>query len=149
MKIQKLAIATVAGAVFLFLVNMLWYSMIMKDSMDMPNARVDASGQPAPDMMWMVISYLIFSLAFVSIYSKWNGGDSKVNSGLNFGLWMGILGGLGMNLLWFSLTTDMTMSQTLIDSVFTIVKFILLGIQVAYLSASGMGDRQGGGKIGG
>lgn len=139
MKIQKLAIATVVGAVFLLLIDMLWYSMIMKDSMDMPGMR------PEPDMMWMIISYVIFALAFVSIYAKWNGGDSKVNSGLNFGLWTGILIGLGLNLLWFSLMSSMTLSQTLIDGAYTIVKCILLGILVAFLTSE-HGSRGSGGK---
>jgi hypothetical protein len=147
MKIQKLAIATVVGAVFLLLLDMVWYTMVMKDSMNMPNARVDAAGEPAPDMMWMIISYVIFALAFVSIFSKWNGGGSKVNSGLNFGLWTGVMVGLGLNLMWFSLTTMMTLSQVLTDGVYTIVKYILLGIVVAYIAGAGGGDRQGGGKI--
>jgi hypothetical protein len=141
MKIQKLAIATVAGAVFLLLIDMLWYTMIMKDSMNMPGMR------PEPDMMWMIIGYVIFSLGFVSLYGKWNGGDSKVNSGLNFGLWTGIMIGVGMNLTWYSLSTAMTISQTLTDGAYTIVKYILLGIVVAYLSSDGGGSRQGGGKV--
>lgn len=132
MNFQKLAIGTLAGAAFLFLTDWLWYGIIMKDSMNMPGAR------PEPDFMWLIISYVIFSLAFVSIYSKWNSGGSKVSSGLNFGLWVGILGGLAMNLMWFSLTTTMTLNQALTDSVYTIVKYILLGIVVAY--AYGMGD---------
>ncbi|MBK9103775.1 MAG: hypothetical protein IPL92_04225 [Saprospiraceae bacterium] len=131
MNVQKLAIGTIAGAVFLLLADMVWYTQIMKDSMDMPNMR------PDPDMMWMIISYVIFALAFTAIYSKWSGGGSKVNSGLNFGLWVGILGGLAMNLMWFSLSTNMTLNQALTDSVYTIVKYILLGIIVAY--ATGMG----------
>ncbi len=132
MNVQKLAIGTIAGAIFLLLADMVWYTKIMTDSMSMPGMR------PEPDMMWMIISYVIFALAFTAIYSKWSGGGSKVNSGLNFGLWVGILGGLAMNLMWFSLSTNMTLNQALTDSVYTIVKYILLGIIVAY--ATGMGD---------
>lgn len=147
MKIQKLLIATVVGAVFLLLADMVWYTMVMTDSMDMPNARLNAEGQPYPDMMWMVISYIIVALAFSAIYSKWSGGGSKLNSGLNYGLWMGLLVGLGMNLMWFSLVTTMTLNQTLIDSAYTIVKYVILGIVVAY--AYGMGDGARGKASGG
>ncbi len=143
MNFQKLAIGTLAGTVFLFATDWVWYGIIMKDSMDMPGAR------PEPDFMWLIISYVIFSLAFVSIFSKWNGGGSKVNSGLNFGLWIGILGGLAMNLMWFSLTTTMTLTQALQDSAYTIVKYIILGIVVAYAYGMGSGDRgkaSGGGE---
>lgn len=140
MKIQKLAIATVVAAVVLLLLDMVWYTMVMKDSMNMPNAR------PEPDMMWMIISYVIFALAFVTIYSKWDGGSSPVNSGLNFGLWTGLMVGLGLNLMWFSLTTMLTLNQVLVDAAYTIVKYIVVGIVVAYLTSSG-GDRAAGGKI--
>ncbi|MBP7240303.1 MAG: DUF1761 family protein [Saprospiraceae bacterium] len=141
MKIQKLAIATVVAAVVLLLLDMVWYTMVMKDSMNMPNQR------PEPDMMWMIISYVISALAFVSIYSKWNGGGSPVNSGLNYGLWIGLLIGLGMNLMWYSLSTMMTLNQVLVDAAYTIVKYIVVGIVVAYIAGGGHGDRQGGGKI--
>ena len=141
MKIQKLAIAALVGTVFLFLVDWVWYGMLMKDSMTIPNSR------PEPDFMWLVISYIVFSVAFVSIYGAWSGGSSKVNSGLNFGLWIGIMVGLSMNLMWFSLTTTITLNQALMDSAYSIVKFILLGIVIAYVAGGGHGDRQGGGKI--
>ena len=98
MKIQKLAIATVVAAVVLLLLDMVWYTMVMKDSMNMPNQR------PEPDMMWMIISYVIS-------------------------------------------TTLVTLNQALMDSVYSIVKFILLGIVIAYVAGGGHGDRQGGGKI--
>lgn len=140
MKIQKLAIATVVGTVFLFLLDWLWYGMLMKDSMEMPNQR------PEPDFMWLVISYIVFALAFAAIYTAWSGGSgasSKVNAGLNFGIWTGVMIGLGMNLMWFSLTTTITLSQALTDGGFTIVKYILLGIIVAYATGvpGGGGDR--------
>jgi hypothetical protein len=143
MNFQKLAIATVVGAVFLLLLDMVWYTMVMTDSMDMPNMR------PEPDMMWMVISYIVVALAFAGIYSKWSGGGSKVNSGLNYGLWIGLLAGLGMNLMWFSLTTSMTLNQVLSDSAYTLVKYIIAGIIVAFIYGMGSGDRgkaSGGGE---
>ena len=126
MKIQKLAIGALVATVILFLLDWVWYGMIMKDSMTMPGMR------PEPDMMWLIIGYIVFSVGFASIYSAWSGGTSKVSSGLNFGLWTGIMVGLGMNLVWFSLSTNMTLSQAVTDAVYTIVKYIIMGIGVAY-----------------
>src|SRR5688572_17467072 len=113
MNFQKLAIATVVGAVLLLLMDMVWYTQIMKDSMDMPNMR------PEPDMLWMIISYIVVAFAFAGIYSKWSGGSGAVNSGLNYGLWIGLFVGLGMNLMWFSLSTSMTLNQTIMESAYT------------------------------
>jgi len=149
MKIQKLAIGTLAGAVVIFLLDMVWYTMIMTDNMDVSIARLNAEGQPAPDMMWMIIGYIVFALAFTSIYAAWSGGSSKVNSGLNFGIWTGLLVGLAMNLMWFSLTTLMTLSEAMTDSVYTIVKCIILGIVVAYATGHPSGDGHRGKDTGG
>ena len=105
--------------------------------------------RPEPDMVWMVISYIITALAFAAIYSKWSGGGSKVNSGLNYGLWIGLFAGLGMNLMWYSLVTTMTLNQTLIESVYTLVKYMIVGIAVAYAYGMGSGVRgkaSGGGE---
>ena len=128
MKIQNLAIAAVAGTVFLFLIDWLWYGMLMKDSMTMPDAK------PEPDFMWLILSYIVFSVAFVSIYGSWSGGSSKVNAGLNFGVWIGMMVGLALSLLHYSLSTSMTLNHVLVNAGYTIVKCILLGIIVAYAS---------------
>jgi hypothetical protein len=143
MKIQKLAIGAAAATVFLFLVDYVWYAVLMKDSMNMPNAR------PEPDFMWLVISYIVFSVGFVSIYGAWSGGSSKVNSGLNFGIWTGIMVGLGMNLMWYSLTTSVTLNQAFMDAAYTIVKYILVGIVVAYATGHPGGDGHRGKDTGG
>jgi hypothetical protein len=143
MKIQKLAIGAVVATILLFLLDWVWYGMIMKDSMTMPGMR------PEPDMMWLVLGYLVFSIGFVSLYSAWSGGASKVNAGLNFGLWAGIMVGLGMNLVWFSLSTNMTLSQAITDAIYTIVKYIIIGIAVAYATGHPGGHRgkdSGGGQ---
>lgn len=143
MKIQKLAIGAIAATVVLFLLDWLWYGMIMKDSMNDTNAR------PEPDFMWLTISYIIFSVAFVSIYLAWSGGSSKVSAGLNFGLWTGILIGLGLNLTWFAVSTNMTLSHTFTEAVYTTVKLIIVGIVVAYATGHPGGHRgkdSGGGQ---
>jgi hypothetical protein len=143
MKIQKLAIAALVATVLLFLLDWVWYGMIMKDSMTMPGMR------PEPDMMWLVISYIVFSIAFVSIYGAWSGGASKVSSGLNFGIWTGLMVGLAMNLMWFALSTNLTLSQAITDAVYTIAKYIVVGIGVAYALGHPGGDGHRGKDTGG
>jgi len=126
MKIQKLVTGVVLSTVVLFLLDWAWYGILMKDSMSNPNAR------PEPDMMWLAISYVVFSIAFVSIYGGWAGGGSKISSGLNFGLLAGLMVGVGLNLTYYAVTTTMTLSHTFTDAAYTIVKFIIVGILVAY-----------------
>jgi hypothetical protein len=126
MNFQKIAVGAIAATIFLFLMDWIWYGMLMKDNM---NA---STGRPEPDFMWLVIGYLVFSFAFVAIYMNWAGGSSKVNSGLNFGLWTGLMAGLGLSLIWYAVSTVMTLSQAFMEGAYTVVKFIIIGIIVAY-----------------
>ena len=128
MNFQKIATGAVIGTVFLFLVDWVWYGMLMKDQMN------DSVGRPQPDFMWLIIGYLVFTFAFVTIYLNWSGGSSKVNAGMNFGMWVGLMTGIGMNLINFSVTTILSLSQTFTEGAYMIVKFVVLGIIVAFVT---------------
>ena len=143
MKIQKLAIAAVVSTVFLWLIDYLWYVVLMADKMTpIPNAR------PMPDMMILVLSYLIFSVAFVYIYGKGAEEGTKVSQGMKYGIWVTLLVSLSMGLMWYSLTTSPPLSQHLTEAVYGLVKYIILGILVAYLTGIPGGTRDGKGGTG-
>lgn len=136
MNVQKLLIAIVVSTVFQFLLDYLWYGMIMMDNMTpMPNARTE------PDMMWLILSYIIFSLAFVYIYTKGVEHDTKLNQGMKYGIWVTILTSVAMGFLWHGLTTSPPLSERLMDMGYSLVKYILLGILVAYATGLPGGTR--------
>lgn len=136
MNIQKLLIGTVVSTVFLFLVDWLWYGMIMMDKMTMP-----ADARDQPDFMWLILSYIIFSLAFVYIYMKGVGGDTKLNEGLKYGIWIALLVSVAMGFLWHALTSATPLSERIMEMGYGLVKYILLGIVVAYATGLPGGSR--------
>ena len=94
--------------------------------------------------------FVLFSVAFVSIYTKAAGSGSKMSEGVNFGIWTTVLVSLSMGLMWYALSDLSTLSETLIDVGFSLVKFVILGVIVAYLVTENgeRGKATGGGERG-
>lgn len=128
MNTQKLLFGTVAGAVFMFLIDWVVYGYLLKGSMTV----VPGYHREMPDMMWLIIGILVFSLAFTLIYSKGVSAGTKMQQGMRYGVLVGILVGFGLNLIWYSLQMAAPLSEFLIDGVYTTVKLSLMGIVVAY-----------------
>jgi len=63
---------------------------------------------------------------------------------MRYGIALGVLYGLGMSLVWFSLTNGNTLSTTLIGAVASIVEYAIGGIIIAYaigMPGAAAGDR--------
>lgn len=136
MNTQKLLIGTLAGAVFIFLLDWVVYGMLLKDTF----TTVPGFHREMPDMMWLAIGIVVFSAAFTLIYSKGVSAGTKVQQGMRYGVLVGILVGLGLNLIWYSLQMAAPLSEFLIDGAYTIVKLALTGIVVAYATGVPGGD---------
>lgn len=135
MKNQKIAIATIVTAVLILAMDWLFYGIILGS----PGAG-ECCMKEAPDMMWMILGNLFFGLAFVVIYDKTAGGGSKMNRGIMHGVWITVLVSVAMGFVWYSLM-EMEMQATLGDMVYSLVKYCLLGVIVAYLMPDADGSR--------
>lgn len=136
MNIQKLLVPAAAAFVFLFLIDYLFYGVIMADAM----SGASYMRPDGPDYLWLGISYLVFSLGFVTLYTKSAGSGSKMSEGINYGIWITVLVSVAAGFMWYSLSTMMTLSEAIMDMGYSLVKFIILGIIVAHL-AGGAGAR--------
>ncbi len=144
MKNQKIAIATVIATVLIFGMDFLFYKVLLGGSSG------ECCMKEMPDFMWMIIGDLLFALAFVVIYDKIPSAASKVMSGINYGIWIAILASVAMNFVWYSVM-EMELQSVLMESVYGLVKFSILGVVVALLVTDDGGDRgkaTGGGERG-
>lgn len=130
MKIQQLVIAVVVSTLFIFLLDGLWYAVLMKDYFTpMPNAK------PQPEYGWLVLGILIYSFAFVKMYVMGvDPNDTKVSQGLKFGLWAILLAWLPMAFVWYSLLDGGSMTEYIVDMVYRLAQMLVLGVIVAYLT---------------
>ena len=81
-----------------------------------------------PDFMHLIIGCLIVGFAFSTMYSKWARGTHNSSQGAQFGIWLGILIGLGSGLIDFSTANLLDLSGTFINAVIYIVHFAIMGV---------------------
>lgn len=129
MNTTKLAICTLVGTIYIFLMEYLWYGMLGNGG---------GTEDAMPAFHWMIIGYLLIALAFCMIYGKGVEAGSATQQGMKFGLLVGLMV-VGGNFMWLSLAESfpcmgMDMTKAIKDSVFGLVEYGLLGIIVAHLS---------------
>ena len=128
MNLGKLAIGAVVSTIFIFLLDFVWYGILMKDNAPSPDMR------PEPLFLWLIIGTFIFSVAFVYIYIKGAEGGTPVQQGMRFGVWAALFMWVPMNLFWYALMSTGELNDYLVDSVYRIVQMVVLGILVAYVT---------------
>lgn len=80
-----------------------------------------------PDMPLLALGCLIVGFAFSTMYSKWANDTHNVTIGAAFGIWLGILTGLGDGLIDNATANIIDLSGTLINAVLYIVHFAIMG----------------------
>jgi len=128
MNLGKLAIGAVVSTIFIFLLDYVWYMVLMKED-------------EQPDFLWLIIGLLIFSVAFVHIYIKGAEAGTPVQQGMRFGIWAALFMWIPMNLIWYAVIKDHPLNAYLIDCVYRLVQMVLLGIIVAYVTGVPGGSR--------
>ena len=142
MNIGKLAIGAIITFVIFFLTDLLWYGMLMKDSMTpMPGARAE------PLMMYMIFGMLLYSIAFVYIYLQGVGKGSPAGEGARYGIWVTVLMWLPLAFIFYGLTDYAPLQEHLSEGVFRLVQAVVMGVVVAYATktSSAQGKGAGGG----
>ncbi len=83
-----------------------------------------------PDFIHLLLGCLIVGFTLSTIYSKWANGEFSATSGLNLGIWIGVLMGLGSGFIEFSTSNMLDLTGTLINGVVYIVHFAIMGLLV-------------------
>ncbi len=86
-----------------------------------------------PDFMVLILGCLIQAFAFSTIYSKWANGTFSASSGINLGIWIGVLMGLGSGIIDFATSNMLDLTGTLINGVVYIVHFAVIGLLVGLI----------------
>ena len=139
MNFGKLIPAALAVAVFIFLVDYLFYGVLMTEFF------TPIAGQlESPRFLYLIIANLIFGFFFVHFYLCCHGGSSKVAEGFKHGAFMALFVFGVMNFFMYSLYDFAPLSEYLIDLVYRIIQCGIAGIIVAYITGlPDDGDREG------
>jgi hypothetical protein len=139
MSFQKLAIAAVVVVVVSFILDYLFYGIIMSDFFS-----DDGTMLEMPRFGWLITGYFFFAFPFVYFYERAHSAGSKVSSGAKYGVIVALMVGVYINLTKYALDNTPHMNEVIVDAIYTIVLYAILGIIVAYLT--GLPDDRGPGK---
>lgn len=81
-----------------------------------------------PDFFHLALGCLIMAFAFSTIYSKWARGAHSLSQGAQFGIWLGILVGLGSGMIDFATSKLADLPGTLINALTYIVFYLIMGV---------------------
>jgi len=140
MNATKLLICTVVGTVVMFLLDYLFYGILMRDFFS------QCCMNEWPNWPYLILGMLIFIFMFCMMYPKGVEGSNKTQQGLRYGIMVAILVFVPMGFIWFSLFPTETcggISEYLVDMVFRVVQMAVIGVIVAHLSGVTGGDARG------
>jgi len=81
-----------------------------------------------PDFLHLALGCLIMAFAFSTMYSKWARGAHSISQGAQFGIWLGILVGLGGGIIDFATSKLADLPGTLINALTYIVFYLVMGV---------------------
>ncbi len=145
MDLKKLILGAVAVTAFIFVIDYLFYGIIMSDFFT-----VEENQREMPLFLLLIVGIFFFAFPFVHFYPKVAGNTSKASEGFKYGAIIALMVFVPMAFImhgvydWNGSTTEMV-----VDSIFRIVQIGICGIIVAYIYniPSGIGGRPG--KTGG
>ncbi len=122
-------LATLAGAVTLFLLGFLIWGVAMDDLFE--QYVIGDSVKEHPDFIFILLGNLFSAFAMCTLYGKWARGAHSAKQGAEFGIWFGIFVGFGIWFVQYATTTIMSLTGYLIDAIVEIVYYALTGIVIA------------------
>lgn len=86
-----------------------------------------------PDFLHLALGCLIMAFAFSVIYSKWARDAHSISNGIQFGIWLGILKGLGSGLIDYATSNMADLTATLGNAIIYIVFFAIMGALASFV----------------
>ncbi len=124
-------LATVVATVTMFILGYLIWGVATVDYFE--GHTVNNVMKDPPLFPWIIAGNLIASFALCVIYGKWARGYHSMGGGFQFGIWVGILVGLGTGLVWYATTEMMDLQGHLVSAVLDIVYYGIVGMVIGLM----------------
>jgi hypothetical protein len=123
-------ISTIVAAIWGFAGGYLLWGIIGEPIMADYMGSATGVMKEMPDMFHLALGCLVQGFVFSLIYSKWANGNYSAGNGINFGIWLGVLVGIGGGLIDFATGNILDLTGTIINAVIYIVFFAVMGALV-------------------
>lgn len=137
MNTKKLFLAGIVGFVVMFSISGLWYMLLMSGFYETEGSAVNKA---EVSFLFIALGYLVMSFLMAYVYPFGYKGGPPVKEGLRFGIVMGLLIWLSANLVLYG-AYNVTLSMTLVDSVYHIVEEGIGGLVIALIYGSTEGGQ--------
>jgi hypothetical protein len=132
MDLKKFSMATVGGFFAMFIPGGLWHMLIMKDFYDKYSAD---SALAEPNILFIILGVLILSALMAYMYPQGYKGGSPFKEGLRFGVVIGLLWILPINVIMIgAMGTSITL--VVVDALYHMVGQGIGGIVIGYIYGS-------------
>ena len=122
-------ISTIVSTLWAYFGGFLVWVIIATPLMEGHEGTATGVWKEVPDHLHLVIGCLIFAFAFSTIYSKLAGGFT-ISSGVQFGLWIGIMLGFGEGVINLGVANFSDLTGTIISGILSIVFYVIMGALV-------------------
>ena len=126
-------VSTIVTALFNFFGGYLFWELLMGSFMESHLGTATGVMKEEPDMLWIAFGCLVSGFAFSTIYSKWAGSNHSSGNGFKFGVWAGILMGLGDRLTDYGLINTLDFTGTITNGIMYVIFFGIMGVIASFI----------------
>lgn len=133
MNTKKMLYAWLAGAAGMLILGILWHTVIMGDFYD---THLAAVARDVPKMPFVIFGYLVLALLMAYMFPLGYKGGSAITEGLRFGILIGLLWVLPLQLVFHGLL-NIGLTGSLVDAGWHVVEQGVGGIIIAMVYGEG------------
>ena len=124
-------LATLAGFVAMFLLGFVIWGVAFAGFFQ-AHSLADVMKDP-PDLLTIALGNLVGTFAMSSLYGKWARGVHSIKEGFQFGLWIGLLIGVGLGLVWCGTSELMDTTGYVVEAILDLVFYGIIGAVIALI----------------
>jgi len=121
-------VSTLVTAVWGYFGGWLIWGTLLKDFLSEHAGGATGVMREMPDMVNLIIGCIIVAFVFSTIYSKWGSDGFSASSGLTYGIWVGLLIGLGEGLINFAVMDLSDLTGVLVNAGAVVVLYAIMGL---------------------
>ncbi|MDX1683960.1 MAG: hypothetical protein R3275_01925 [Saprospiraceae bacterium] len=127
-------ISGIIGGVALWIFGFIFYGIAnATEPFQTEEGMAVMKGEDEMSMLWLFIGHLIVGIFSALIYDRWAQGRHNFKNGLVFGTVLGLVIGVGLNVIWYSVNKSMLAGGYVADAVFNVVAYGLMGAVIAFI----------------
>ncbi|TDI71153.1 MAG: hypothetical protein E2O83_04305 [Bacteroidetes bacterium] len=121
-------ISTLVTAVWGYFGGWLIWGTLLKDFLSEHAGGATGVMREMPDRVHLIIGCLIVAFVFSTIYKKWGSDGYSISSGLTYGIWVGLLLGLGEGMIIYAVKDVSDLTGTLVNAGAGVVFYAVMGL---------------------